>query len=136
MDYGKVVRRTGDDYVVGVDPDIPGSGYNVVPKDVDPSNRHDIDAVREYVAGHPQMVVADYAESGLRLAREARALRDSLIASVEWRARRYRDELLLGVGPTEDILPVLRYIQALRDVPQQEGFPEDIVWPTLGGADE
>ena len=36
----------------------------------------------------------------------------------------------LGVTPTEaDITPVLEYMQELRDLPEQEGWPENITWP-------
>lgn len=60
-----------------------------------------------------------------------RAKRDSLIASVEWRVRRHQDEVALGLEPTEGITPVLQYMQALRDVPQQQGFPDQVDWPVL-----
>lgn len=71
---------------------------------------------------------------GERLSRrkaEVRSMRDTLILSVEWRVRRHQDEMALGLEPTESITPVLEYIQALREVPQQTGFPSDVVWPTL-----
>ena len=67
---------------------------------------------------------------------EIRAERDRRIQEVEWRVTRHRDEIALGLDPSEPILPLLEYIQALRDVPQQEGFPTDVVWPEpLEGAD-
>lgn len=55
--------------------------------------------------------------------------RDFRIQSIEWRRQRHYDEVALGLTPTEPIEPILRYIKALRDVPQQPGFPEDVVWP-------
>lgn len=55
--------------------------------------------------------------------------RDRRIAAVQWRKDRHADELALGLTPTEPIEPILIYIQALRDVPQQDGFPENIQWP-------
>ena len=58
--------------------------------------------------------------------------RDSLIADIEWRRSRYKDEVLLGLTPTELLLPILEYIQALRDITSQEGFPSSISWPTIG----
>lgn len=60
-----------------------------------------------------------------------RESRDKKIASVEWRVRRHQDEIALGLTPTEDITPVLLYMQALRGVPQQQGFPDQIEWPIL-----
>ena len=60
---------------------------------------------------------------------------EDLKQKVRWRVDRHDDEIKLGRNLTEDIKPVLEYIQALRDVPQQEGFPHNIVWPIepIGG---
>ncbi|MEA5032301.1 MAG: phage tail assembly chaperone [Sphaerochaeta sp.] len=65
-----------------------------------------------------------------------REVRDQKIRDIEWRFRRYEDETILDLPHNDDIARLAAYVQALRDVPQQEGFPEDIVWPTLGGGDE
>lgn len=64
-----------------------------------------------------------------QLADTARAERDRLIESVRWRIERHSDELALGSEPTEPLEPLLQYSQALRDVPQQAGFPESVEWP-------
>ena len=66
---------------------------------------------------------------------QVRSEREYRIQSVRWRVDRHDDEIKLGRNLTEDIKPVLEYIQALRDVPQQEGFPHNIVWPIepIGG---
>ena len=64
-----------------------------------------------------------------QLANTARAERDRLIESVRWRIERHSDELALGSEPTEPLEPLLQYTQALRDVPQQTGFPESVEWP-------
>ena len=64
-----------------------------------------------------------------QMADTARAKRDRLIESVRWRIERHNDELALGSEPTEPLEPLLQYVQALRDVPQQSGFPGDIDWP-------
>ena len=66
-----------------------------------------------------------------QLAEQARAKRDSLINGFTWRINRHRDEVDLGLEPTESLEPLLQYVQALRDVPEQEGFPENVEWPTL-----
>lgn len=66
-----------------------------------------------------------------QLADIARAERDRLIESVRWRIERHNDELALGREPTEPLEPLLQYVQDLRDVPQQTGFPEAISWPVL-----
>lgn len=64
-----------------------------------------------------------------QLATTARYLRDRLIESVRWRIERHNDELALGSEPTEPLEPLLQYAQALRDVPQQSGFPESYSLP-------
>ena len=60
------------------------------------------------------------------------------LADLAERARRLRDELLAGCDYIVAISyergepvpqPWVDYRQALRDVPQQAGFPETIVWP-------
>lgn len=66
-----------------------------------------------------------------QLAATARAKRDRLIESVRWRIERHNDELELGIEPTEPLEPLLQYTQALRDIPQQAGFPNDIIWPDI-----
>jgi hypothetical protein len=54
-------------------------------------------------------------------AKSVRASRDQKLAETDWRFR-------------SDITPSLawkNYCQALRDVPSQEGFPWNIIWPEL-----
>lgn len=71
------------------------------------------------------------AEAERRKQETVRAERDQLITDIRWRIERHQDEITLGLEPTEPIEPILKYIQALRDIPQQEGFPEDITWPEV-----
>jgi len=63
---------------------------------------------------------------------EVRMQRDRLIADVEWRFRRWEDEDRLNLPHTDDIFSLTEYVQALREIPQQEGFPYKILWPVLG----
>ena len=64
-----------------------------------------------------------------QLADTVRAERDRLIESFRWRIERHKDELKLGREPTEPLEPLLQYVQDLRDVPQQAGFPGSVGWP-------
>jgi hypothetical protein len=67
-----------------------------------------------------------------QLSEQARAKRDDLLKSIEWRVTRYNTQVQLGVTPTEsDIKPVLEYMQKLRDLPTTEGWPKNITWPTV-----
>lgn len=87
--------------------------------------------------GAPELVKMTEAEIDAHLAPkpptadEIRAERDRLIESVRWRIERHSDELALGSEPTEPLEPLLQYVQSLRDVPQQAGFPEVVEWPEL-----
>jgi len=49
-----------------------------------------------------------------------RSERDSLLAATDWTAN---SDVTMSDAMRE-------YRQALRDVPQQAGFPHDVVWPT------
>ncbi|WP_051183053.1 tail fiber assembly protein [Desulfocurvibacter africanus] len=68
-----------------------------------------------------------------------RAERDRRLAAVLWMRDRHRDEQELGLPATLDIgrySALMTYIQALRDLPEQAGFPwagpEDAAcpWPS------
>ena len=50
---------------------------------------------------------------------EARALRDSLLAATDWTAN---SDVTMSDAMRE-------YRQALRDVPAQAGFPDNVTWP-------
>lgn len=68
------------------------------------------------------------------LATEARRRRDAEIAQVRWLIERHRDEQALQIATTltpEDYRLVQEHVQALRDVPEQDGFPHAIDWPVL-----
>lgn len=64
-------------------------------------------------------------------AEQVRAERDAKIETARWRIERAEDELELGVPLTEPLEPLLQYVQALRDVPAQVGFPKNIEWPEM-----
>jgi len=58
--------------------------------------------------------------------REERAKR---MSAVLWRIDRYNQQIALNVTPSEDITPVLQYVQELRDLPQSGQDPFNITWP-------
>lgn len=60
---------------------------------------------------------------------EIRVERDRLIEEVRWRIERAQDQIALDLPLVEPLEPLLLYVQQLRDVPQQSGFPDSIVWP-------
>lgn len=59
------------------------------------------------------------------MAAEARAKRDRLLSESDWIVTR---SIEASVSPPPEWLA---YRQALRDVPEQQGFPETIDWPVL-----
>ena len=75
------------------------------------------------VNGFPTLIPTKGLEEGTRNKRNA------LMSIAFGRRDRHKDEIELGLTPTEPLLPILEYIQALREVPQQEGFPVNVVWP-------
>ena len=65
-------------------------------------------------------------------ASEARAERDRRINAIRWRIERYQMQEAAGLETTdtaEHYKAILLYIQALRDIPEQAGFPDAIEWP-------
>ena len=59
-DYGLVIKRSDDDFVVFVDENQYYSGYNVVPKTIDPENAYDIEDVKAYCEAYPEKVVMEH----------------------------------------------------------------------------
>ncbi|MCZ4107584.1 phage tail assembly chaperone [Brevundimonas diminuta] len=84
-------------------------------------------------AGQP-ITVEPPPPSDEALATLARRRRDVEIAAVRWLIERHRDEQALQIATTltpEDYRLVQEHVQALRDVPEQDGFPHVIDWPVL-----
>lgn len=65
-------------------------------------------------------------------AAEVRAERERRIDAIRWRIERYQTQEAAGIETTEtaeQYQALLIYVQALRDVPEQDGFPDNVVWP-------
>ena len=65
------------------------------------------------------------------LAAQARAQRDALLTATDWVITQQQEKSLTGAGgmSEERFTAFADYRQALRDVPQQPGFPASIDWP-------
>ena len=50
---------------------------------------------------------------------------------VVWRIDRYLSEVRQGLPISIPIEKLDKYIQALRDLPDQEGWPFDVEWPEM-----
>lgn len=88
MNYGYVISKSETDFIVNVEPTQKGSGYNVVPKEVDPYNKYDIADVQAYVLANPSMLISGYTEP---------VLTDEQQREVMYKTLRYR---LVGDTPT------------------------------------
>lgn len=74
----------------------------------------------------------DLEQEALALASNAaRAKRDSLLNTLSKDIERHHSQSRLGVETTHTIENLDNYAQLLRDIPTQEGFPFNIVWPQL-----
>ena len=63
-------------------------------------------------------------------AQEARDLRNTLLADTDW-------VVIKASEAGEPVAPEwVTYRQALRDLPSQAGFPENVTWPTKPGENE
>ena len=67
------------------------------------------------------LVKVDTAKVEARLAQKIRAERDQLLAASDWTQ--------VADAPVNQLVWAT-YRQALRDVPQQGGFPHNVSWPS------
>lgn len=73
-----------------------------------------------------QLTPDDLAQIKAQKSSEVRLQRDRLLAASDWTH--------LEDYPKQDKQQWKQYRQQLRDVPQQAGFPDTIVWPTVPGS--
>ena len=124
MITGYVIKRSDTDFVVNCDSHGIG-GYNVVPKEIAKDCEYTLEEVMDYILDNPEMLLDLDVIEMERLTREARAKRDNLLKEVIDSVNPMRWEALTDVQ--KDAWRAYR--QVLLDVPQQEGFPTNIVWP-------
>ena len=86
----------------------------------------------DYIHYDGEFVLTSSAEAIEQKKDEARAERDRRIDAIRWRIERYQTQDAAGLETTdtaEHYKDILLYVQALRDVPEQAGFPDAIEWP-------
>ena len=54
-----------------------------------------------------------------------RELRNKMLDETDKNVARYRDEVELGLKPTDDIIKLTSYRQYLRDITNEDGFPHN-----------
>ena len=112
-----VYRNDEDGNPASIQAQIDGKSLSVP---LDPSNRHYAEIMRQVDASE-LVVEPDPGPSEEQLAAAARSERNRLLAASDWTQ--------VPDAPV-DQQAWAEYRQALRDVPQQNGFPTDINWPT------
>ncbi|MGN1078899.1 MAG: phage tail assembly chaperone [Alphaproteobacteria bacterium] len=88
----------------------------------------------DYVHVDGQFVLKTDDAAKEQKAAAARAERDRRIDAARWRIERYQTQLAAGLETTDtakQYKALLLYVQALRDVPDQDGFPDNVVWPEV-----
>jgi len=61
--------------------------------------------------------------------KKVREERDKKIEVFRWKIDRVRDMITLNLVMGDTLTPLLNYVQALRDIPQVQPDPFNIVWP-------
>ena len=80
-DYGLVIKKSDDFFIVDVDPAVYNSGYGVVSKQEDPYGKYDLDDVKAWVLAHPDKVVTEHPlESEMALRRQLESEEAELVA--------------------------------------------------------
>lgn len=98
---------------------------------IEQDDEHTVD---DYIHDDGQFILKTSDEAKEQRAVEVRAERDRRIEAVRWRIERYQTQIAAGIDTTdtaEQYQALLMYIQALRDVPEQAGFPDTIEWPEI-----
>lgn len=88
--------------------------------------------VSDYLQVNGEYVLTSSAEAIEKKQAEVRAERDRRIEAIRWRIERYQTQDAAGLETTdtaEHYKAILLYVQALRDIPEQAGFPDVIEWP-------
>ena len=61
--------------------------------------------------------------------KKIRVERDAIIKDEQWYIEKYNSEVRRGVTPTVDITKVDAYVESLRQIPQTQTDPDNIIWP-------
>lgn len=92
--------------------------FTASPSDVEPHGREVFSKAMD--TNPPKKVIPTPIFDAVKAAKEARLKRDGLLRASDWSQ--------MPDAPVDKSVWAT-YRQALRDVPQQAGFPENITWP-------
>lgn len=111
--------------------------YNGMPYHIIPEMEDEYEAVKEFVKLNPD-ACTDYVEPIYEPTQKekedmVRVKRDSLIQEADIMLLKYAEQVELGIITANETyrLDLLKYKQALRDIPEQKAFPENVEYPEL-----
>ena len=111
--------------------------YNGMPYHIIPEMEDEYEAVKEFVKLNPD-ACTDYVEPIYEPTQKekedmVRVKRDSLIQEADIMLLKYAEQVELGIITANKTyrLDLLEYKQALRDIPEQKAFPENVEYPEL-----
>lgn len=111
--------------------------YDNLPYHIIPEMEEEYEAVKEFVKLNPD-ACTDYVEPVYEPTQKEkenmiRARRDSLIDEADIILLKYQEQVELGIITANETyrLDLLEYKQALRDIPEQKAFPENVEYPEL-----
>ena len=111
--------------------------YNGMPYHIIPEMEDEYEAVKEFVKLNPD-ACTDYVEPIYEPTQKekedmVRVKRDSLIQEADIMLLKYAEQVELGIITANETyrFDLLKYKQALRDIPEQTAFPENVEYPEL-----
>lgn len=111
--------------------------YNGMPYHIISEMEDEYEAVKEFVKLNPD-ACTDYVEPIYEPTQKekedmVRVKRDSLIQEADIMLLKYAEQVELGIITANETyrLDLLEYKQALRDIPEQKAFPENVEYPEL-----
>lgn len=118
--YAKIIDNTTKEVQIGVG--CPDSYYieiGMTLKDVEQAYNG-----LWYIEGYAPTKPAPSLDEKKKAKREER---DGYLNDIQWRVERYDSQVKLGVTPNDSeevYMSILRYMQYLRDIPQDPAFPD------------
>lgn len=128
-----IKRKNDDTFIV----DYNGMPYHIIPK-----MESEYTAVSEYVKQNPEKcteyIEPVYVPTQKEKEDMVRMKRDSLIQEADIMLLKYAEQVELGIITANETyrLDLLEYKQALRDIPEQKAFPENVEYPELPKYDD
>ena len=128
--YKNIQKKEDGSFIVEKD----GFPYHI------PNNeefKEEYDLINKYIQDNPD-VCTDYVEPVCEPSQKekedmVRVKRDSLIQEADIMLLKYAEQVELGIITANETyrLDLLEYKQALRDIPEQKAFPENVEYPEL-----